>query len=152
MSMTKSPIRPMVKAATSIPHLLLMGCLLSCSPASRSRHDQNISDIGVSAATYTGRSGNPLEPACAAWSLSPAEVRRVLELSQSYQTSPYSGFYQLPCAISGTIREEGRVWDFELNGGGVVKLTSGQETKYMGCRDNQCEPYILLLTDDMAGN
>lgn len=93
-----------------------------------------------------------LESECSRWSLTPRQVQELFVLSDSYQTSPYSGFYQLPCSISGEAAIEGRVWQFVINGGGIVTLSSGDEVRYLGCRDKRCEPYILLLTDDMEGS
>ncbi len=93
-----------------------------------------------------------LEPECAAWTLSPSQVRELFVLSERYETAPHSNFYQLPCSISGEATMEERRWRFVINGGGVVTLTSGDEIRYLGCRDERCEPYILLLTDDMEGS
>ncbi|MNM29872.1 hypothetical protein D3C81_404200 [compost metagenome] len=107
--------------------------------------------IRVSAATYAGKTGDMLESQCSAWSLTPGQVQELFALSESYQESPYSQFYQLPCSISGEATLEGRLWHFVINGGGIVTLSNGGEAKYLGCRDKRCEPYILLLTDDMEG-
>lgn len=140
------------KATARISHLLLMGSLLSCSNAFASSLDHAALDIRVSAASYTGKAGDMLESACAAWSLTPSQVQDVFALSDSFQTSPYSSFYQLPCSISGDASIEGRRWQFVINGGGEVTLSNGDDVRYLGCRDKRGEPYTLLLTDDMEGS
>lgn len=152
MSMTIPPVKQLPKVMAFTSHLLLMGCLLSCSPVSHSRHEQDALGIRVSAATYTGKDRDMLESECSAWSLTPSQVQELFALSESYQESPHSQFYQLPCSISGEASLEGRLWQFEINGGGTATLSNGDEVRYLGCRDKRCEPYILLLTDDMEGS
>lgn len=126
--------------------------LTSCSSA----HSPDAWDAGagvrvmnVTSAHYVGAEGDALQEACLDWQLSASQVNRFFQLSDSYQSSPYSSYYQVPCSISGQLRAETKTWTFEVNGGGTATWHAGDETRHWGCRLKACEPLLLLLTDSM---
>jgi len=144
-------VSPPVKVLVCIPQILLLSLLLSCSPVSPAR-DGGDAQIKVESARYTGKAGDPIEAACLEWSLAPGQVRAFFESSRRYEENPYSGFYQVPCAIAGEISAKGRIWRFEINGGGTATWRSGSQTRYWECSAEQCEPLVLLLSDGMSGD
>lgn len=105
--------------------------------------------IEVAAAEYMGEAGDPLENACRDWRLSRDQVAEFFRLSRRYEQSPYAGFYQLPCSISGKLRSEGVTWDFTIGGGAAATWSHDGQTRYFGCNVDACEPLVLLPADDM---
>ncbi|MGH8074049.1 MAG: hypothetical protein ACREO4_08250 [Lysobacter sp.] len=83
------------------------------------------------------------------WHLGQSQAERFFEISERYEESPYNAFYQVPCSISGELEAEGRSWTFQINGGATAAWTSGDEVRYWGCSDNECEALVLLPTDLM---
>lgn len=83
------------------------------------------------------------------WHLAPSQAERFFKISERYEESPYEAFYQVPCSISGELQVERSSWDFQINGGATAIWTSGDETRYWGCSDEQCADLVLLPTDLM---
>ena len=104
---------------------------------------------GLAPANYSGAVADPLQDACQAWGLSAQQVERFFQLSEPYPSSPYSGFYQLPCSVSGELQAEGKAWTFEINGGATATWRAEDETRYWGCNVEECEPLVLMPTDSM---
>ena len=98
---------------------------------------------------YGGAFGDSLQAACDAWQLSAWQVERFFRLSERYASTPYSDFYQVPCSISGELQTDGRIWTFEINGGGAATLRAGGRTRYWGCRAEECGTLVLLEPDLM---
>ena len=105
--------------------------------------------LEVAAAEYTGRTGDPLEAACRNWRLSSEQVAEFFRLSERYEQSPYAGFYQVPCSISGKLRSEGVAWDFTIGGGATATWTHDEQTRHFGCSAEACAPLVLLPSDGM---
>lgn len=105
--------------------------------------------VAVAGAEYSGPSGDALETACRNWRLSDRDVARFFELSERYEESPYSAFYQVPCSISGRIEAEGEAWEFVIDGGGTAIWSHENETRYFGCSAQACESLVLMPTDLM---
>lgn len=105
--------------------------------------------IEVAVAEYTGEAGDPLETACRDWRLGKDEVAEFFRLSQRYEQSPYSAFYQLPCSISGRLRSEGVAWDFTIDGGATATWSHDGQTRHFGCSAEACAPLVLLPSDGM---
>lgn len=70
-------------------------------------------------------------------------------LSERYDESPYSQFYQLPCSISGELQAEGKTWQFTINGGATATWNHQGVTRYWGCSAKACEALVLMPTDMM---
>lgn len=103
----------------------------------------------VAAAKYEGVVGGSEQAACDGWRLGARQVERFFRLSEHYEESPYSAFYQVPCSISGELQAEGRSWIFQINGGATATWTNGDEVRYWGCSDERCADLVLLATDLM---
>ncbi|WP_140728017.1 MULTISPECIES: hypothetical protein [Gammaproteobacteria] len=130
---------------------MLSGLLLSCSLASQSHENGGVEVLEVNAPSYTGREGDSLQKACGGWSLSKLDVKRFFQLSNSYKESPYEEFYQVECSITGKLQVGGRVWDYEINGGGMAQWKAAGEVRYWGCVANECRSLVLLPPDAMSG-
>lgn len=129
---------------------MLAGLLPACNwHNGASAHTVGV--IKVGAAQYSGGLEDPLHEACRKWTLTPAQVERFFAISKTYSETPYSEFYQLPCAISGELSVEGRTWAFEINGGGTATWTGDGEVRHWGCSAEACETLLLLPTDGMKG-
>ena len=130
--------------------VLAVAMLSTCQPASpRPSSDQPVRVTRVEAAKYEGTVGGSEKAACDGWRLGTLQVEQFFRLSEPYGASPYGAFYQVPCSISGELQAEGRSWDFQIDGGGTAIWTSGDETRYWGCSDQQCANLVLLATDLM---
>lgn len=126
--------------------------LLSCSsapPPGLAIVDAGPQVISVALPRYDGPPGDALQDACQAWELSAQQVERFFQLSEPYSSNPYSGFYQLPCSVSGELQAEGKAWTFEINGGGTATWRAKEETRYWGCSVEECGPLVLMPTDSM---
>lgn len=132
-------------AATS---LSLLSCS-SASPPGLAVLDAGIQVISAAPPSYDGAPGDALQDACQAWELSAQQVDRFFQLSESYPSNPYSGFYQLPCSVSGELQAEGKVWTYEINGGATATWRAEGETRYWGCSVMECERLVLMPTDSM---
>ena len=130
--------------------MLAAATLAACHPAStRPSSDHAVRVIRVGTAQYEGTAGGGEEAACRKWRLSASQVERFFSLSKSFEDSPYSAFYQVPCSIRGELQAQGRVWDFQINGGATAVWTSGEQTRYWGCTDEQCAGLVLIAADGM---
>lgn len=87
---------------------------------------------------------------CQAWELTPGQAQKFFMLSTRYPESPYSEFYQLPCAIEGRLTENGKAWNFRINAGATGVWTSGSERRFFGCTAPACEELVLLMPDGMT--
>lgn len=105
--------------------------------------------VDVNGPRYGGDEELPLETVCRNWRLSDHEVATFFLLSEQYEESPYSSFYQVPCSISGALEADGKAWDFVIGGGGTATWSDGNETRYFGCSAQACEPLVLMPTDLM---
>lgn len=130
--------------------MLAATTLAACQPASpHQSSDQAARVIHVAAPQYEGSIGGSEEAACLGWRLGPSQVERFFKLSERYEESPYAAFYQVPCSISGELEADARSWTFQINGGATAVWTSGDETRYWGCSDEQCADLVLIATDLM---
>ncbi|GHH61339.1 hypothetical protein GCM10009090_37750 [[Pseudomonas] boreopolis] len=130
---------------------MLSGLLLSCSLASQPHEKDDVEVLEVDAPSYTGREGDSLREACSGWSLSKNDVKRFFQSSNSYRDSPYGEFYQVDCSITGRLRADGRVWDYEINGGGTARWKAEGEVRHWGCEASECRSLVLLPPDAMSG-
>lgn len=122
--------------------------LMGCSPDLRAGWAEvRVTDIAPP--HYHGAPGDALQDACQAWRLSARQVERFVQLSEPYQSNPYSAFYQLPCFVSGELQAEGKTWAFEINGGATATWRADGETRYWGCSVEECESLVLMPTDSM---
>ena len=130
--------------------MLTTTALTACQPASHHRSsDGAVRVTRVAPVQYEGSIGGSEKPACMGWDLGPSLAERFFEISERYEEIPYEAFYQVPCSISGELEAEGRSWNFQINGGATAVWTSGDETRYWGCTDQQCADLVLLATDLM---
>lgn len=105
--------------------------------------------LEVLSAEYHGAGGQALEAACRNWSLSTQQVESFFRFSDRYPQTPYGGFYQVDCGISGQLRANGQRWKFAINGGGVATWEAGQTTLHFGCSASECSSLLLLPSDGM---
>jgi len=105
--------------------------------------------IEVGQTSCSGSAGDAGQSTCRTWHLGEPEAERFFRLSKRYEHNPYSAFYQTDCSIAGKLQVEGRLWKFQIDGGGTASWTDGPEIRYWGCSDRQCEPLMLIATDRM---
>lgn len=126
--------------------------LLSCRPASPLPKPEPSAALNVTKVTparYEGPVGDAMEQACGDWRLTAQQVERFFQISNRYKESPYSRFYQVPCAITGELEAEGQAWKFTINGGATATWQRNGATRYWGCSAKACEPLVLMPTDFM---
>lgn len=87
--------------------------------------------------------------ACEQWKLTKEQVKQFFQLSESYPEYPYSSYYQIPCKITGTLKQQGQLWQFTIDGGATATLQQGNTIKYFGCKQVACEPLVIMPTDSM---
>ncbi|WP_139838851.1 hypothetical protein [Xenorhabdus vietnamensis] len=84
---------------------------------------------------------------CKKWNLNKQNIDKIFKISSAYEYTPYHAFSQTPCDIIGKAKLNGKVWDFYINGGGMITLTNNTETIYRGCDSIECEPFFILSYD-----
>jgi hypothetical protein len=126
--------------------------LTSCSHADRRVEPRPLVVEQVNAAAVGPGADEALSKACRDWRLDSAQVEQFFALSAQYPNAKPHEFYDLPCTISGTLKAEGRRWDFTINAAATATWRSGSDTRYWGCRSVKCEPLVLLAPDGMAPN
>lgn len=97
-----------------------------------------------------GNQNEAFKTACMNWKLTEQGVKKLFENSELYEYSPYQEYYQVPCEIVGTLRNNDKIWKFTINGGGTSIWESEGKKKYFGCNKVQCEALVLIRTDGMA--
>lgn len=130
---------------------LLTSCSSAHPPGAREAGG-NVHVMNVASPHYVGGKGDALQEACLDWHLSASQITRFFQLSESYQSNPYSSYYQVPCSISGELRAEAKIWTFKINGGGTATWHADGEARHWGCRVKACEQLVLLPTDSMGSD
>lgn len=103
----------------------------------------------IGSAIYNGKHAADDEARCKRWRLSGKQAVQFFQLCKRYEENPYSRFYQASCAISGELIAEGKIWRFEIDGGGTATWQHEGEVRHWGCSAPSCEPLVMLLTDFM---
>lgn len=87
--------------------------------------------------------------ACEAWSPTPAQAARFLELSEPVGEDGSShDFNYLPCQARGVAEKDGVRWTFEINAAAYAVLwREDEEPRRIGCRHAECEALVLLMPD-----
>lgn len=137
--------------------LLVMACacagIAACTSADQrvgtaTAATGGIEVLSVDAARYTGTADDPaLERACHEWQLTPTQVMRFFRLATEHDDAPYSGFYQVSCAVNGELRAAQHDWSFSIGGGGTAVWRSGEEIRHWGCSAAECAPLVLMPSD-----
>lgn len=126
----------------------MVAAAASCSHAQPVTDEPPLPEIiEIGTANYSGPPGSPLESACREWRLSNSQAAAFFQLSQQYDQPPYAAFYQVPCAISGTLQADGKIWNFVIGGGGTATWSHIDQRRHFGCSADACRPLILLPTD-----
>lgn len=87
--------------------------------------------------------------ACEAWSPTPAQAGRFLNLSEPVgDDGSFHDFNYLPCQARGVAEKDGVRWTFEINAAAYAVLwREGEEPRRVGCRRPECEALVLLMPD-----
>lgn len=126
--------------------------LISCHAQTDNLTDIQISTINPVHIEYSSvpkGSDSAMYEACQQWQLTKEQVKRFFQLAESYPEHPYSGYYQIPCKITGTLQEQGQIWQFTIQGGATGTWQKGNTIKYFGCNQAACEPLVIMPTDGM---
>lgn len=130
--------------------------LLACSSSPPAPHADAPADgfsvLEVSPAAYdaTGAAGDgpALEAQCKRWSLTREQAESFFHLSRPISgEKKHSDFYTLPCNINGRARSESRTWNFSINAAATATLTSGSETRLLGCSAQECKALVLMMPE-----
>ena len=76
---------------------------------------------------------------CGGWSVTPRQVEDFFRRSERIGFAGYiHHFDTASCSVDGTLRAEGRTWQFSLNAAGKGIWRQGPEARYFGCRTEAC--------------
>jgi len=83
--------------------------------------------------------------ACDDWSLTAEQVETFFALSAELDASSYHHEYETsPCMIEGELVDGGYAWTFQINGASKGYWSDGNQTRYFGCPEAECEPLVLV--------
>ncbi|MFD1261484.1 hypothetical protein [Entomomonas asaccharolytica] len=120
--------------------------------AEYSKYEIEVTQVNPVTITYKKHpqpSDEAMYQACQEWNLTAEQVREFFMLSKHYKESPYNLFYQLPCSITGELQLEDQTWQFTIDAGATGKWQNTNTVLYFGCTDNNCEPLVLMMPDNM---
>ncbi|PHM40112.1 hypothetical protein Xmau_02299 [Xenorhabdus mauleonii] len=126
---------------------MLIFILMIFSPYVYSKNKIEI--ISLTGLVITKSNDKDIIDICKKWNLSKEDVNNIFNISREYDYSPYSSFYQTPCDINGKVKINNEIWDFYINGGGVITLKSNNIEKFLGCESKKCETFFILPFDGM---
>lgn len=89
--------------------------------------------------------GPALAADCRQWALTGRQAEMYFRLSKAITMIEAHAFDTLPCTISGKLRADGRIWDFEINAGATARWRSGNDVKRFGCSDPACAPLVRTM-------
>lgn len=85
---------------------------------------------------------------CRAWSPTPAQAERFLNLSESIGgDGSFHAFYHLPCEVRGVAEKDGVRWNFWINSAAYGALLRDEESVLIGCRRPECEPLVMMMPE-----
>lgn len=152
-SMTSSRAKPLAKVQgfTCLSCLLLLlsmlpGCQQQVRPASAA---SDLSVLEIAEAVYAPAQGTRAsageEAMCSAWSLDAGQAESFFRLSNPLSEGELHDYDWLPCSISGRVRAQDALWDFEINAAGTSTWRNGDEVRQLGCSQAACEPFVILM-------
>lgn len=85
---------------------------------------------------------------CRDWHLDAEQAERFLTLSREIEARTYHHDYDTaPCKVTGSAYAWGQAWQLSINGAAKATLKRGNEVKYFGCQDHQCESLVMWMPD-----
>jgi hypothetical protein len=70
---------------------------------------------------------------CNGWTLTTSEIHAIINASEMISGPEWHHhFDHLPCSISGQLKQHGTTFDFQINGGSWLTITSGDSTERFG--------------------
>lgn len=123
----------------------------SSPPALRAEPTDAISVLEIASSRYdpSGARGDgpALAADCRQWSLTRLQAETYFRLSKPITMVEAHEFDTLPCTISGKLRADDRIWDFEINAGATAIWRSGIDLRMFGCADPACAPLVRSMPD-----
>lgn len=116
------------------------------------RGGAGVSVLELSAPAYDATNakgdGAALRAQCKGWMLDAGQAETFFRLSKPISgEQKHAKFYDLPCNIDGRAQWENRTWNFRINAAATATLTSGDETRLLGCSDPACESLVLMMPE-----
>jgi hypothetical protein len=91
--------------------------------------------------------GPALAADCRQWSLTRRQAELYFRLGKPITMIEAHEYDTLPCTISGKLRADGRIWNFEINAGATAIWRSGTDLRMFGCADPACAPLVRSMPD-----
>lgn len=86
---------------------------------------------------------------CTDWSLNSEGIIEIIKLSKHISGEEmHHMYYRLPCEVTGKLRWRNKSYDFMINAGSFLYLSSPDTVFYMGCSDEKCIRYFLMPSED----
>ncbi|MDC9597767.1 hypothetical protein [Xenorhabdus anantnagensis] len=126
---------------------MLIFTLIIFSPYTYSKNKVEI--INVTGLEITNSNDKDIINVCKKWKLSKNDINNILSISKEYDSSPYILFYQTPCDIVGKAKIGNEIWEYYINGGGMITLVKDNKEIFFGCEAKQCAPFFILPFDGM---
>lgn len=87
---------------------------------------------------------------CKSWNLNSDSIIKIVRLSERISGEDmHHLYYRLPCEINGKLKWGSRTYDFMINAGSFLHLSSTDTSFYLGCSKKECQQYFLMSSEDM---
>ncbi|REF27436.1 hypothetical protein BDD26_2216 [Xenorhabdus cabanillasii] len=126
---------------------MLIFILMIFSPYIYSKNKIEI--ISLTGLVITKNNDKDIIDICKKWNLSKEDINNIFDISREYDYSPYESFYQTPCDINGKVKINNEIWNFYINGGGMITFKKNNREKFLGCESKKCEAFFILPFDGM---
>lgn len=150
MSMTKFHIKWRAKVLSlTIAIMTILSCNANTTSSGQSIEIEKFNSVTIDNSSFFKENDQAILQACKNWQLNKQQVKHFFEQSDSYTDYPYTEYYQVPCKITGTLKSQGKIWPFTIDGGATGKWRNQQTTKYFGCKKSACESLVIMPTDNV---
>lgn len=137
--------RPGERMKFQTPALIVM---LLCACSAEAAQTRRIEILSISPTLHDATASTQSMPECKNWRLSKREAQQFFALAARIDGFEYHERYDhAPCRVTGTVRMDEVVWQFEINGAAKATLrgAAGRGSWHMGCDKAQCKPLFVLM-------
>jgi len=86
---------------------------------------------------------------CQTWTLSQNDILEIIKYSKPISMHDFMYLYNvLPCEVKGKLKVGDKEYNYVINAGSFMKLSSNDKTYYYGCTAEECEKYFLSTGGD----
>ena len=123
----------------------LTACQSGSRPPSSDTSGLQVTSVSAAAPDPSSSDAGRFPGDCDRWGLTAAQAEAFFALSTELDASAYHHDYDTSrCMIAGQLVEDGRQWEFRINGAAKGYWSDGTHMRYFGCTDAACDPLVLV--------